>query len=447
MRKISVNELIFLVLIIIYIIGQIFIGTRHPVDKTIGFDSPADVDFLYYGAIANQLLNDFPPQNPAFAGEKLTQPFIQYYPATLLARIVNPFNTIRILNVLWLILFGFLLRRYFPDRYGYMAAVIFSSAMIFTQFNALGIDLIARGFTHAPFFILITIALFSKNRTCRLTSIFLAPLINGYMMLMIGPALFIMWLIDRDREQLYTVGAALCGMIAASVLITSGVSSKPFYFIFTESFYFDPWEYLLHATPFILFAIIYRNLKATIILAIAILFGSLVHYNPFFPVFVIYFAGALTFSKIKISTNKRFLIPVTAILFIFFLYSSYEKYNPDKYNYYPRADSLQTNAIDWIKNNTEKSDVFAALTADANQLALVMLDRPTYLGYVGHVSHLGIDWRERYNKLISLYGTGRKISGVDYIYYGPVERALFPMASLRFPIVYSDANVTIYKPE
>ncbi|MEW5923637.1 MAG: hypothetical protein AB1746_06585, partial [Candidatus Zixiibacteriota bacterium] len=118
MKKPDINFIIFLVVLIIYAVGQSLIGTYHPGEKRFIYNAPADVDFLYYGAIINTVTDHIPPENPAFAGVELTQPFIQYYPAAFLAEMFNPYNSIRILNLLYVILFWLLLKNLFPDRYG-----------------------------------------------------------------------------------------------------------------------------------------------------------------------------------------------------------------------------------------------------------------------------------------------------------------------------------------
>ncbi|MFH2034790.1 MAG: hypothetical protein ABIJ45_00160 [Candidatus Zixiibacteriota bacterium] len=447
MNRERLNLIIFIVILAVYLVGQGLIGTYHPVEKEFYFDKPADADFLYYGAIINQVMNDFPPNNPAFGGENLTQPFLQYYPGAILAQLFYPYNAIRILNVIYLILFAYLLRRYFPTTYGFGLMAIFAASAPLVNLNALGVDFIARGFTHVPFFILLTITLFSKDLKWRLGSIFVASMINGYMMLMVLPCLGIFWLIERKRMNLYIVISAIAGMLLASVYISTGAVDKPFYFIFAESFKFAPKEIIMHAIPFIILSLFYRNTRGIIFLAAAVIFGSLIHYNPFFPIFLVYYAGALIVlerdSSFGFAPNFRYLI--LSIIFLAFIYESYDKYNPQKGGYYPHYDGRVQSSIEWIKQNTEPNDVFIAMTTEDNELAFLMESRPVYLGYAGHVAHLGYNWKERHDNMVRLYNMGMPIKNVNYLYYGPIERRYFPGAQIPFEIAHRDNYVTIYK--
>jgi len=140
MKRLNINQAIFLSILLIYVLGQVLIVTYHSTRQEFSFDAPADVDFLYYGSIANSVLNDFPPKNPAYGGIRLTQPFLQYYPAAILAKILNPYNSFRILNTLCLIIFTVLLSRLFPGRYGMALVVFFASSTWTADINSLGVD-------------------------------------------------------------------------------------------------------------------------------------------------------------------------------------------------------------------------------------------------------------------------------------------------------------------
>ncbi len=449
MKKFDINLIMFFIIIVIYIAGQFLIGTYNPDDKRFVYTAPADVDFLYYGAIINSVLNDFPPENPAFAGVKLTQPFLQYYPAAILAKIFNPYNSIRILNVIYFVLFGLLLKKYFPRRYGLPLIILFAASSLFVSINAVGVDFIARGFTHVPFFILITVVLFDKRLFLRLLSVFLAGLLNGYLMLIFGAYLAVVLLLHRNRENLYIFISSLLGLLLASLIVSSEAVEKPFYFILSESFGFNPVEIIKHAAPFLILAYICRHKAMTILMTISIVFGSLIHYNPFFPVFMIYFAGAILLAsgEIKIPKAESLVYLFICVLFIGFLISSYDKYNPDNRHYYPRYDSRMDKAIDWIKDNTAKNSTFMALTADENDLGLIMQYRPVNLGYIGHISHLGLQWRQRYDDLLKSYKLGIIPKNIDYIFYGPIEKKYFPNAPIKLPACYKDDYVEIFRAE
>ncbi len=444
-----INHAIFIFVLVVYIIGQFLIGTYEPDQRKFIYNAPADSDFLYYAAIANGVFNGFPPQNPAFYGEKLTQPFLQYYPVGILSKITNPYNAIRILNVVYLVLFGLLLMKLFPENFGAAIAILFAGSSFGVSLNALGIDLISRGFTHAPFFLLLTYAMFGENIKLRALSVFLCAFINGYMMLMVIPFLAIWFIWEKKREVLYIGIAALIGLVIAGLFVSSAASEKPFYFVLTESFRFAPVEIFKHAFPAIIFAILFRQIPATILLVVAFIFGSFFHYNPFFPIFTIYFAAAIIVVAgfPRFMNVRSFVYAALVLLFIGFVVESWQKFNPEKRAYYPRVDNRLNGAFDWIKGNTDYNTCFLAVTADANNMALVMEYRPVYLGAVGHLAHLGLNWKPRYNAIMRTFAGGPPPEIVDYIFYGPVEKQLFPDASLNFPTAYRDNNVTIYRTE
>lgn len=446
MRKFNSNSVIFVALVSLYILGQLLIGTYSPVSGKFIFDAPADIDFLYYGAIANSLLNDFPPPNPAFCGEKLTQPFLQYYPLALLSEIFDSFTGIRILNVGYIILLGLLLRHYFPAKYGRPLLLLTAASTFMADLNSLGVDLIARGFTHAPFFILLTVALFGRNVILRSLAIFFAALLNGYLLLIIAPFLAILAAWKRTSANLSIFVSAVAGLAAAALFISSVAETRPLLQVLTASFRFDPSEILIHAAPMIILAVIYRHREMMLLLSLAVIFGSLIHYNPFFPIFLAYYAGAMNVAveSPKIRAGETLAALVLAALFLGFILTSYQKYDPYRGNYYPRADSRLKPAFDWIRANTAPDDCFLSLTADGADMALVMTIRPVYLGYISHLSHLGITWQERYNATLRFGETGQAPEEVRFIFYGPVEQKYFPNISPRYPVVYRDSVVTIY---
>ena len=449
MRSKWFNLAIFVTLVLLYVAGQLWIGTYDAADDRYIYDAPADVDFLYYAAIANSLLNHFPPENPAFAGVKLTQPYLQFYPVALLTTLVNPYNAIRVLNVIYLVLMGLMLWRFFPQRFGLALVIMFASSTPAAEINALGVDFIARGFTHLPFFLLVTAALFSKRLWLRMVCVFGAALVNGYMMLMVMPFLFVMFLLQRKREDMYLLLSSLVGMAVASLVISSEVVHKPIYFLFTEGFGFDPWEVLKHAVPFIILSFLYRQRRMTILLAVAVGFGALIHYNPFFPVFMIYFAGALIVASgsERITASGRITAAVVAVIFISFLSVAHGKYSPAAGMYFPRHDDRLRDAFTFIELHTDRTDRFLALMPDGADLALIMDRRPVYIGYAGHLAHLGLNWRERGDTAIQVFDRQECFNQVDYIFYGPVEKKYFPQ--IRFPCerAYIDPHVTIYRVE
>ncbi len=446
MKYNKINKIAFVLILLIYIAGQILIGTYRPQEEQFYFDAPADVDFLYYGAIINQLLNDFPPQNPAYAGVKLTQPYLQYVPAALLGLIIEPYNAIRILNLLYFVLFCLLIKKLAPQRYGLAVVILFAASVPGAFINAIGVDFIARGFTHIPFFLLVTYSLFGENMYIRMAALFSASLTNGYLMLIILPFLTIKLLLDRNREVLFILISGIIGTGLSAIVISSEAVNKPFYFIFSESFWIAPWEIIKQAIPFIVLSFFFRHRDMIILMVLAIIFGSFVHYNPFFPVFVVYFSGAmmLTFGKMKIRNGDEVAILMSLGLFITFIFAAVNKYSPYSGYYYPHINRDTEKARNWMNDNTNPDDIFMSVTADFDNPSLLMENRPVFLGFPGHVAHLGLNARQRYNDMTKTYLTGQAPEQVDYIFYGPVEKKYFPRANLPFDTVYKDPRVTIF---
>lgn len=439
--------LIFAGIVLLYLFGQAVIGTYDPSEDRFYFDAPADVDFLYYGAITTTVLDNFPPQNPAFAGVKLTQPYMQFYPVAILAKLINPYNAMRLLNIVYLVLFGFLLKKYFPGRYGIALIMLFAASTFGVTINAAGVDFIARGFTHVPFFILLTMALYDDDLKRRILSLAVAALINGYVMLMILPFLGIVVLVERKREWLVLLATGVIATGLSTLFIASEMMTRPWHFILTESFRFNPLDIIKHAAPFLVLSAFYHEWKMLILLATAGLFGMFIHYNPFFPVFLIYFAGAMLIANGQARFPKsEFLAGAFAvILLVGFVIAESQKYNPEAGNYIPRHDERLLGAVAWLTEHTDRATVVAALTADEHDLALVMDKRPVYLGYIGHLGHLGLDWQPRYDNTMKLFTSGIAPSGVDFVFYGPVERTYFPNAVLSFDTAYTDGSVTLYR--
>lgn len=446
MKHEKFNDIIFIVLIVVYIGAQFVIGTWHPDEKRFIYNAPADSDYLYYSAIARAVVDGFPPENPSFAGIRLTQPFVQYYPVGLLGLLINAFNGMRVMNVAYLVVFGLLLRKYFPRRYALPLIILFAGSALPVDLNSAGTDFISRGYTHVPYFILLFIALYSRVRWTRMVSIFVAAFINGYLMLMVVPFLALWTFWHKDRELFYVTIAALAGLGTAGLLVSSAAAEKPFYFIFAESLRLAPVEILCHAAPIIVLAILYRHPKMTLLLAIAVVFGMIVQYNPFFPIFLCYFAGALIIAEGHpvFGWSRRLGYLVTILLLAGFVITTGQKFKPSVRAYYPRIDHRIEPAIAWARENTAEDAAFLAVTADARDIALIMTYRNVYLGAIGHMGHLGLNWPERYKNTVDAFGAGPVPPEVDYIFYGPVEKKYFPGARIDLPEVYRDRDVTIY---
>ena len=108
-----VDMTFFLPVFVLYPAGQLLIGTYAPEDGLWNFDAPADIDFLYYAGIIQQMQHSFAPQNPAFGGEPLSQSFIQHYPMVLISYWTDKFVAMRVCNLIFLMALALLLQRYF----------------------------------------------------------------------------------------------------------------------------------------------------------------------------------------------------------------------------------------------------------------------------------------------------------------------------------------------
>lgn len=442
------NAIFFILVILIYVVGQFLIGSYHPGDQSFHFDAPADVDFLYYCGIINQMKHNFPPQNPAFGGVVLSQSFAQYYPTVILSYLVDTYIAIRIINVLYLVIFGLLLIRYFSSGWGIGLAIIAAGSVGFGMLNSLGIDLITRGFNHFPFFIALTIALFEKKQKwLRFAALFCLGWLHS-LSAFIAAIYFCIKLI-RERfsresvSHLVFIGAGLVS--AASIVI--GVSDKPFYFMFAEGFWVDISDLWMHSIAGLILVLMARKSDLIIFFAVAFIYGILFHHNPFFPIFLIYYISGLAAIEIWNSRKRLAWVPLSAaiILFIGFVTGAIDRYNSLEGTYLPRIDEVYSKAGVWLENNTPSDAVILTIPPDHDWSCRLQEKRALYLGFVGHAAHLGLDWKKRAEKIYGLFlNSAVYIGEIEYVVFGPTEKLIFPNFSLdRYP-VYRDSQVVIW---
>jgi hypothetical protein len=112
--------------------------------------------------------------------------------------------------------------------------------------------------------------------------------------------------------------------------------------------------------------------------------------------------------------------------------------------FYPRFDNRLTASFEWIKDNTEKDDLFVALTPEDKELALLMQYRPVYPGYIGYLTHPGINCRPRFSNTTKIFRMNIYPDETYYIFCGPNERQYFPAFVPQFEAAFYDENVTIY---
>jgi hypothetical protein len=450
MDRLKSRDTIFFGLILaVYIAGQLLIGSYLPADGSFHFGAPADVDFLYYAGIFPQMMHSFPPQNPAYGGTPLGQSFLQYYPTAMVSLAVNPYLAMRLMNLVFLLVLAYLLKRYFTSGWGVGLAVIAAGSVGFGLLNSLGIDLVARGFNHFPFFIALTIALFEKNhRAARWTALFLLGWLHAYLALVSLVCLGVTTVMERfRRESIMDTLWCLLGVATAS-LVTLGTADKPFYFVFVEGFRFDLTDLWMHALPAFLIVAPTRDLRLYVWTGVAFLFGAFFHYNPFFPVFLLYFTagiGAMTLPRRSTAASVMATI-FAAALFIGFVVNAVDKYNPRHGAYLPHLDRDYDRAARWLEANTPPEAVLLTAPLEPDWQCRLQEVRALYLGFIPHVAHLGIDWRGRAQKLAN-YFSHPTVCTVesDYVVYGPTERRLFPAFALRDVPVYHDDRVTIWK--
>lgn len=447
-KNIRIDSIFFLLVLLAYLAGQALIGTYSPERGEWHYDAPADVDFLYYAGIINQMEHSFPPQNPAYGGVPLSQSFIQYYPTVLVAQLAGPYPAMRILNLLYLLLLAYLFRRYFFTGWGVGLTVIAAGSVGFGLLNSLGVDLIARGFNHFPFFVALTVALFEREKKwLAYGCLFLLGWLHSYSALLVAIYFCIIVLMDRfSRQSVIRLALAMAGLASAAIL-TLGVADKPFYFPFVEGFGFDLTHLWPHALAAAILIIPTGNYRVYTLGGVAFIFGLVFHYNPFFPVFILYFsAGWAAMVLYTRETRRPFTLVVVSLLFIGFLVGATDKYDPRDGGYVPINDLVYNEAGKWLEENSSPEAVILTVPLDGLQTSRLMEKRALYLGFIPHVAHLGIDWRGRAEKLSQYFANPPvHMLEADYVIYGPAERQLFPTFSAGGKIAYVGEYVKIWK--
>lgn len=439
----------FLVVLVLYLVGQVLIGSYLPDDGTWHFDAPADHDFMYYAAIIDQMKHAFPPQNPGYGGVPLSQSFLQYYPTVAVALIFNTYLAMRIINILYLLLFTLVLRRYFPRGWGVGLSMLAAGSVGFGLLNPLGIDLIARGFNHFPFLIALLAALFeTEKKWIGYLCLFLLGWLHSFMAFLVFLYLVVILVAQRfDRSALYRAASCFAGLIAAAS-ITLGIADKPFYFPLIEAFRFDLTNLWMHALPALILVVGANRPRIYFMFLVAFIFGMFFHYNPFFPVFILNFTAAWAAMDIIRSRPALGLLPLTmAVLMLAgFIIYGYNKYDSRKGRYVPLIDRHYAAASEWLEKNTPHDAVLLTAPCQPEGTCRLMETRALYLGFFPHVAHLGFDWFKRGEKIIYYFrNPSVYMAESDYIIYGPIERYLFPNFRLEESPVYQDDRVKIWK--
>ena len=120
----KVNLVCFFLVLGIYLVGQLLIGTRSPESGAWTFSSPIDRDILYYAGVANQIAIQIPPQEVFYSGIRSFLSWLPLVPLAWLASFVEPYLAMRLLTICALLIMAFLFRRYFPDRWGIVLLLV-----------------------------------------------------------------------------------------------------------------------------------------------------------------------------------------------------------------------------------------------------------------------------------------------------------------------------------
>lgn len=446
------NRICLLVVILVYIAGQFFIGAFSPIEKGYFPDAVFHMDFLNYAAILKQFYTSFPPPNPNFGGIPLTQSWLHHIPGALLSQFISPILSIRIFNFLWIIAFILALRRYFPRDFGILAFLLLCISTPGWCVNPLSLDLIIRSFHHTPVFLFLLIVLFEKSRFLRCIAALLLPWLHGLLALAVFPFFILDTIFIRNREKIFSLLFLTIGIYTYAVFLTRFSAENQIAF-FLQKISFKPEEPLTHVLPFIPFLIFCREKRWWLMGGVGFILSSLVQWNNYYFIFVLNVAVALAIIdslKYLLPLFKRALVMVVIICFIFFIDDLCHKYDPQARAQDPYRAYLGTKykpALDWISKNTTSKDVFLIYPPDNIQsIPFVMEIRPVYLGWAGFAETLGLKASTRKEKAISFY-RGKEIeNNIKYIFYGPLEKNHFSdFDSSGYPEVYKDNLVSIYK--
>jgi hypothetical protein len=418
-------------------------------------DRPYYADYWYYAGLAQALLADFPPHNPAFAGRILSQYNFHLAPLAALSLVMSPYLAMRLLNVLYGVVLLLLLRRYLPRAFGLAGLCIMATAPLYYHVNPLSIDLVTRGFHHAPFVLLAVAAIFETQRLMlKGAAIFLLPWAHGLMALSFAP---MVGYACRSQWQPYWLVLA-GGFISAGagVWLISGGESGGY---LLQSLGWRPLEPLLHLFPSIIPLLYVRRSLWLIGAASACLMAAVVEWNRFYFLFGLNFALAMASVEAALSDSRQqrnAAAVCIAAAMVGALIGGYRQLHAhEPYDRRPVAAALA-----WVKSNTPRNSVF--LQAPAPTFLLdndapyrrdgfgywLLESRPLFIAYAPWATDLGLPGVPRAMEAVAYFlGQAPPPREVDYVFYGPMERAFFPGFSPRNAMaVYRDENVTILKP-
>ncbi len=434
--------------------AQLLIGTIGGAESAWRIDRPFGQDYWYYAGLARAVLAGFWPTNPAFAGEYLSQYNFHLLPLSLLQLLISPYLAMRLLNVVYCIGLVLLLRRYLPRCYGGAAFCMLLTGPIYYQFNPVSIDLLTRGFHHGPFFLLLLPALFEqRNRLVRGLTIFALPWVHGLMALGFAPAV----LFASRRDWKWHWPALLGGFITAGagVMIVSGGEGGGW---LVKSLGFRPVEPVLHLLPLAAVLFYSRRPVVWVMVATGLAAATVVGWNRYYFLFVLNVALAIAAAEALASDRKGVAGVATICIAIAFTagviggYCQLHEHRP--YNAQPTAD-----AVHWVTRNTSADAVILQAPATIDLLEndapyrtaghgyWLLAHRDLHIGFAEWATDLGLPGVDRARQVHQyLSNQGPLPDRVDYVFYGPMEQANYPIYAPRgVAEVYRDAHVVIFK--
>ncbi len=434
---------------------QCLVGTIGGTESAWRMDRPYYADYWYYAGLARALMADFPPHNPAFAGYMLSQYNFHLAPLTALSLAMNPYLAMRVLNTVYSVILLLLLRRYLPGSFGLAALCILATAPLYFHVNPLSIDLLTRGFHHAPFVLLAVAAILETQRLLlKSAAIFLLPWAHGLMAVSFTPMVGFSCRSQWQRYWSVLAGGFLSAGAGVWVISRGQGGGELF-----QSLGWRPFEPLLHLFPLVIPLFYVRQPIWVIGAASAWLMAAVVGWNQFYFLFGLNFALAM--ASVEAASSESWRARYAAVLCIATaivgaLIGGYRQLHAhEPYDRRPVAAALA-----WVKSNTPRNAVFLQAPAPAALLDndepyrrrgfgyWLLESRSIFIAYPPWATDIGLPGVSRAMEAIAYFkGEAPLPAGVDYVFYGPMERAFFPRFSLRnATTVYHDENVMILKP-
>ena len=433
---------------------QCLVGTMGGAESVWRMDRPYYPDYWYYAGLSQALLANFPPRNPAFAGHLLSQYSFHLAPLALLSLVVSPFLAMRLLNVVYAGFLLLLLRRYLPRSFGLAGVCVLLTAPLYYHVNPLAIDLLTRGFYHMPFVLLAVVAVLETSRpTLRAAAMFLLPWAHGLMALSFTPMAAY---VSRSQWKRYWP-MLLGGFLSAGAgvwVISGGESGGELW----RSLGWRPVEPLLHLFPLVIALYFVRRPVWWIGVTTGLVMAAVIGWNRFYFLFGLNFALSMAAAEAVLNGSRTKRLTATVCIAAAVLAGVIGGYR-QLHAHAPYDRRPVAAALAWVKSNTPPTAVFlqapmppALLENDAanrrSGFGYWLLEaRPLFVAYPQWATNLGLPGIPRAMEAIAYFlGEAAVPRGVEYVFYGPMERAWFPRFSPPdATTVYRDEHVVIFK--